>query len=158
MKCDLCGCDNASYVIKESINGITTINHYCANCVNSKAKVNFFEAYDMPFSHLFTHQSSLNKEKELVCPNCHLSLNALKQTGRFGCSECYQAFESVLPYYLNRMQSGKRHVGKRKQSDKIQHFDTEKNRLKHALEVAIKEERYEEAAKLRDEIKALKEI
>lgn len=154
MKCDLCGCDNASYIVKESINGVTSVNHYCENCVTSKAKSSLFETYQLPFSHLFSKPDSMTHKKELTCPNCKLSLGELRKKGRFGCMACYETFKDILPYYLKRMQSGDTHVGKK---DITVSEMTEERKLSLELETAIKEERYEDAAILRDKLRALKE-
>ena len=86
------------------------------------------------------------------------SIQQFKKTGRLGCAECYSHFEEGLTKMLKGMHKGLRHTGKvprqprptRSLADRIQ-------KLQRQLEAAVAVEDYEEAARLRDEIKALRE-
>jgi protein arginine kinase activator len=92
------------------------------------------------------------------CPKCGFSQADFKKTGRLGCAECYSHFEEGLTKMLKGMHKGMRHTGKvprqprptRSLADRIQ-------KLQRQLEAAVAVEDYEEAARLRDEIKALRE-
>lgn len=93
----------------------------------------------------------------LVCPACGSSQQELKKTGRFGCPECYETFAEGIKESLRRVQAGEEHAGKRpgrvvsKARQRQQLGD-----LRKSLEEAIGEERFEDAAELRDKINALK--
>jgi protein arginine kinase activator len=93
---------------------------------------------------------------ELKCPRCGFSQRDFKKSGRLGCPECYKTFAEGLEGLLNTMHKGTRHEGKvpealratRQQSDRLK-------LLQKKLAKAIEQEKFEEAAQLRDEIKQL---
>jgi len=92
------------------------------------------------------------------CPSCGFSQADFKKSGRLGCPECYQTFREGLEGLLKTMHKGTQHVGKTPRAQPADKDAGERLRLLHKrLEQAIAGERYEEAAKLRDEIKLLKE-
>ncbi|HNU98939.1 MAG: UvrB/UvrC motif-containing protein [Verrucomicrobia bacterium] len=103
---------------------------------------------------------------ESSCPTCGFTQADFKKSGRLGCPDCYRAFSDGLEALLKTMHKGHQHVGKapgslagqtqtqsrtpgRSPEDRLQ-------ALQRSLEEAIKVENYEEAARIRDEIKALK--
>ena len=91
---------------------------------------------------------------DLKCPRCGFSQSDFKKAGRLGCSECYATFAEGLEGLLKTMHKGTRHAGKvpealrqsREQADRLK-------LLQKKLAKAIEGEKFEEAAKLRDEIK-----
>jgi protein arginine kinase activator len=98
-------------------------------------------------------------EQESACPACGFTHADFKKTGRLGCPTCYEHFADGLTALLKSMHKGVRHVGKvptrfkqRKQASDTS--DRLKN-LQRELAKAIHEEKFERAAELRDEIKAL---
>ncbi|MEO0088549.1 MAG: UvrB/UvrC motif-containing protein [candidate division WOR-3 bacterium] len=101
------------------------------------------------------------EDKELICPRCLLSFYEFKKYGKFGCSDCFKAFEEKLIPFIKRIQTTLR-----EKEDEIFHKGkkitigikrglllSEIKKLKGELERAIKEEDYERAAKIRDMIK-----
>ena len=90
------------------------------------------------------------------CPVCGFTQSDFKKTGRLGCSVCYVTFAEGLGSLLKAMQKGTEHVGKLPQraSREIELGDRMKA-LNSDLEKAVKEENYETAASLRDQIKKL---
>ena len=97
-------------------------------------------------------------EEQVVCPNCGQGADDFRRTGRLGCSECFEVFKSLVLPVLADMHAGTTHKGKvptvalSRQSSKMQ-----LKNLQDALARAVSEEAYEEAAKFRDQIKAIKE-
>jgi len=95
---------------------------------------------------------------ELRCPACGFTQADFKKAGRLGCSECYATFAEGLESLLKTMHKGTRHVGKAPHGLQKSRDVTDKlKNLQKKLEKAIAEEDFEEAAVVRDEIKALKE-
>ena len=109
---------------------------------------------------------------ELSCIKCGLTWDDFLHTGKFGCSNCYSDFESRIDPILRSLQGATNHVGrigtvkegnnvKRNLDDKMeekQNTNINKvDKLKEDLKNAIKEERYEDAAKIRDELKKYNE-
>jgi protein arginine kinase activator len=95
---------------------------------------------------------------ELKCPNCGFTQADFKKAGRLGCSECYVTFSEGLDGLLKTMHKGTKHMGKvphamqqsRELSDRLKS-------LQKKLDKAVTEEDFEQAASMRDEIKATKE-
>ena len=87
------------------------------------------------------------------CPVCGQTLSDFKRTGKLGCSECYTAFKSPLNEVLRQVHRNPVHVGKIPGNMRAELSKKHKLReLKNALQEAVKNENYEEAAKLHKEI------
>jgi protein arginine kinase activator len=95
---------------------------------------------------------------DMKCPHCGFTHADFKKAGRLGCAECYVTFADGLEALLKTMHKGTRHIGKvpaalqqtRDLSDRLKS-------LQKKLDKAVGEEDFEQAAILRDEIKAMKE-
>lgn len=93
---------------------------------------------------------------DLKCPRCGFTQADFKKAGRLGCSECYRTFADGLESLLKTMHKGTKHIGKvpaalrqsREHADRLKSLQTK-------LAKAIQEENFEQAAKLRDEIKQI---
>jgi len=95
---------------------------------------------------------------KIKCPNCGLTYSDFKRRGRLGCSECYNAFQSKLTPLLKRIHGSEHHVGKvpMKAPKGIKTETVSKlQQLRLKLKRAIAIEEFEEAAKLRDQIRDL---
>lgn len=130
---------------------------------------------------------SFSTSKVLECDKCGMTFDDFANTGEFGCGNCYITFADRISPVLKHIHGASKHVGreykdcideleynkskfessqkeKQNEESKSSKEDIEKNKkkseiakLKRDLEKAIKEERYEDAAKLRDEIKQKEE-
>ena len=123
---------------------------------------------------------SLIKPETLLCEKCGSSYEDFIDSGKFGCDECYNTFTNQIDALLKNIHGANRHVGRDKRmigTSKIEKADKtnvegEKNEIKketskeeknqnklkelqERLKQEIKEERYEDAAKTRDEIKKM---
>ena len=92
----------------------------------------------------------------IVCPECKLSLDELRSRGKVGCARCYHTFEAYLLESLERMHGATHHVGRlpglaEAETERLHRMEG----LKGELQAAVREEDYERAAHLRDEIQAL---
>ena len=85
-----------------------------------------------------------------------MGLEEFRRKGRLGCPKCYDAFGSHLVELLERVHGARQHVGRLPGATEA---DAERVRrlqdLRLKLESAIREEAYESAARLRDELKQL---
>ena len=97
---------------------------------------------------------SKSSVKVLSCEVCGHSLADFKKTGRLGCSHCYQVFEDQMDPMLRSMHKGIKHTGKTPKNFKDRAFGTNWPNWKRPRQ-AVEEERYEDAAVLRDSIKQL---
>jgi len=93
---------------------------------------------------------------ELKCPRCGFSQADFKKSGRLGCPECYQTFAEGLSGLLKTMHKGTRHAGKAPEALRQSRDLSDRLRtLQAKLAKAIKDEDFEQAAILRDEIKQM---
>lgn len=94
-----------------------------------------------------------NQHEDITCNFCNTSFDEYKKTGKLGCGKCYSTFRKQLKPIIEGIYGYSEHIGK---FPKNEFKDTEIVRtveqLKEKLNMAIQEEEYEEAAKLRDEI------
>ena len=76
--------------------------------------------------------------------------------GRLGCSECYNSFRKYLMPLLKRIHGSSRHYGKIPLAIVMPaQGKPELAELKTKLEKAIRDEEFEEAARIRDALKEL---
>lgn len=91
-------------------------------------------------------------EGSLACPQCGMSLAEFRNKGRFGCPKDYEVFRSHIEPLLLRVHNARAHRGRVPgQDERTQHLSD----LRSKLEAAIRDEAYESAARLRDEIQEL---
>jgi protein arginine kinase activator len=94
---------------------------------------------------------------ELKCPRCGFSQADFKKSGRLGCPECYRVFAEGLEGLLKTMHKGTRHTGKSPEALRRSRDDAERLKLlQKKLAKAVESEDFEQAAKVRDELKDLK--
>ncbi len=178
MKCENCGRNEANVKYTQIINGEKKQMFLCEEC-SQKLGINDLH-FNMPInftsflSDFFNDMNdislmpTLGEESNIKCRKCGLTWDDFLHTGKFGCSNCYNDFELRIDPILRSMQGATNHIGrlgevrqgndvKQNIDDKIQKEENENVRkiekLKNDLKQAIKEERYEDAAKIRDEIK-----
>lgn len=86
------------------------------------------------------------------CPGCGKTLEQGLHEGRWGCPVCYEFFEAAVLEQRGRAGLGEAPYGGRRPSA----GPTQKRRqIQEALETALKNEDYEGAAKLRDDLRRL---
>ena len=92
----------------------------------------------------------------LACPDCGITLVEFRQRGRLGCPKDYEVFGTQLRDLLERIHGSSQHVGR-----VPVHDDAAVKRMQRITELraqlrdAVRDEAYEAAAKLRDELKGL---
>jgi len=93
------------------------------------------------------------------CPNCGITFDEFRTKGRFGCPRDYDVFEEALNPLLDKIHQSHQHTGRLPRGRSEVETDTSDNllRLRHEQQEAVRNENYEEAARLRDEIRALEE-
>lgn len=98
----------------------------------------------------------LAKLDRKTCPVCGIAFHEFRKNGRLGCPHDYLCFERELAPLLVNIHGDVEHRGKRpkRQTGGTDHL-TNLVRLRRELKAAIDAENYEQASKLRDEIRAL---
>jgi len=95
---------------------------------------------------------------ELKCPRCGFTQADFKKSGRLGCPECYVTFAEGLAGLLKTMHKGTRHIGKAPEALRATRENADRLKaLTEKLKKAVKDENYEQAAQLRDQIKQMTE-
>lgn len=97
-------------------------------------------------------------ESTTVCAGCGMTWLDFQQNGLLGCAQCYQVFGDRMPQLLRKIHGHTKHVGKQPHVKPASpQLDDPGAILQQTLKQAIADEAYEEAAVLRDQIKALQE-
>lgn len=97
-------------------------------------------------------------QKPSKCPTCGYTQADFKKSGRLGCSDCYVTFEDGLNQMLRSMHKGLKHKGKApKNYRNTRELEAKSKKLEKELKKAVIEERYEDAAVIRDSLKELAE-
>jgi protein arginine kinase activator len=159
MLCDACTKNPATVHLTEIIGGKIIEVHLCEDCAKKKTE-EFQKQFSITdFLSELVDIDSLGKTQgpDLVCSACGLTYSEFKKKGRLGCPQCYESLKNQLQSLLRKMHGSIRHKGKTpmiKIKKELPPAERMKE-LKNYLERAIKLEEYEEAARIRDEIRAL---
>lgn len=170
MDCEVCHERPATLHLTNFLNGKKTEVHVCHYCAKEKGYLEADEeAYSIHdllsglfnFSSAFSNQPTTTEKGnyEIACDKCGMSYQQFAKIGKFGCAHCYQTFDEHLNPVLRRVHSGNTtHIGK---IPTRQHVNLQKKRLlqdyRASLQRLIEEEKFEEAAVLRDEIKEIEQ-
>ena len=107
---------------------------------------------------MFSNAQPKEQAHETTCPNCGMSYNDFLETGKIGCSVCYDTFRSQLEPVLRRIHGSSTHTGKiPHRSGGNLELKHEMMQLKENLKAAVEHEEYEKAAVYRDKIHALEQ-
>ncbi len=157
MMCDNCGKNPATTHLKTVVNGVVHENHLCSYCAANQGYGNIGKlSLTNMLASMFGESISSGKPISKRCECCGASFSDIAQSGRVGCSECYNTFRQELMPSLNRLHGKAVHIGNAPYEQKPEETVQDKiKKLKAQLSDAIKAEEFENAAKLRDEIRAL---
>jgi protein arginine kinase activator len=101
-------------------------------------------------------EAALLNQRE--CPVCGIKFVEFRNSGRLGCPNDYQEFREELTPLLENIHGEIRHCGKTpRRLPQNKQAQTELIQLRKQLHQAVTKEAYEEAARLRDRIRALEE-
>jgi protein arginine kinase activator len=155
LKCDLCT-KPATVHLTQIVNNKVHKVDLCEECAQAKGVTDpsGFSLADLLL------KASLNPEPAtgLRCEHCGFTQTDFKKHGRFGCPACYDVFQGLIEPMLDGMHKGTAHSGKvpQKALDRKNLHDR-LAKLELDLDEAIKSERYEDAARCRDDIARLKQ-
>jgi len=174
MLCDNCGKNEANVKYTQIINGVKKEMKLCEKCSKELGidDINFNMPIDFSsfLGDLISDYEESNfipmisTPRELKCNHCNTTYSEFLNSGKFGCSECYDAFSSKIDSVLKRIHGSNKYLGRKGKTTAVK-IETEEEakendqlkELEKKLKQAIKEERYEDAAKIRDEIKKNKQ-
>ncbi|MDE5983818.1 MAG: UvrB/UvrC motif-containing protein [Eubacterium sp.] len=174
MLCQHCNQNEATTHIKKNINGQREEMHLCSHCAE---ELGVMEEFRMPsMNDLFGNSflgnflgagaAAMNSLAGVErCHTCGSSFNDIVNSGHIGCSDCYDKFADKLEPSIRKIHGKTKHIGKFISYDESEKPKTKEVKpkvnqadiLKEQLKDAIKEQRFEDAAILRDKIKELTE-
>lgn len=185
MLCQRCNKNEASVKYTEIINGKKKEMMLCEECSHELGLDNIDFNMPIDFASFFgslLEEEAYNTSeimplfrsvKELKCDNCNMTYEDFINQGKFGCPDCYDTFSSKIDSLLKRIHGSTEYLGRKALNSTIKHVENEasngkdistKNKnnkickleeLKQSLKKAVSEERYEDAARIRDEIKKI---
>ncbi len=185
MLCQNCGKNEANVKYTQIINGVKKEMILCEECSKELGVGNMDFSMPISFSSFLGDFFDDEKEflpsfmtpEKMICDKCGMTYDNFINTGKFGCENCYEIFSNKIDPVLKNIHGLNRHVGRGipdRINGKIEKVNETSNlnnnvgevepksaqdnkleELKNNLKQAIQEERYEDAAKLRDEIKKL---
>ena len=162
MLCTNCNSREASFHYKQIIGGKKTEQHLCHACAQELGYLGNSESiFDIGsiLNDFISVPASHKATKSVArCALCNTTYDEFRRTGLLGCDKCYETFGSVIESTLSQIQPGTVHKGSLsgEAGEKIRK-ENELAELKNELKKAIIEERYEDAAVLRDKIKKMEE-
>lgn len=164
MKCQMCGKKPAKVHFTEMKDDEVRQLRLCERCAEERGYTKMDENHGYALPDFLgqmadeTLPGELSKGSSAGCPHCTMTYTEFKETGRLGCSECYEVFRLPLAPLLKRIHGTDRHSGKSPAGvSEVKNREAEMRVLKRRLEVSIQSEDFEEAARLRDQIRTLEQ-
>lgn len=161
MLCEDCQKRPACVHITKVNNNFKTEKHLCEHCAQKAGEFSFSADAGLSVQDLLKGMFSqgfveAQPKTVSVCPNCSMSYSDFSHNGKIGCSVCYSTFSDRLERMMRRIHGANAHTGKvprRTGGDLAARQKLKK--MKRQLESYIASEEYENAAKLRDEMRQL---
>lgn len=159
LECSECK-KNISVIYTEIVGNAITRTAMCADCPELQKRLR-----GAPVPHVGTSEEGVGG---LACGNCGTTLESLRTGIPVGCSGCYEVFDDVLlaemlssqklpPRITTTKKSIPIHIGRAPGAAQEMNPSLRLLALNEALNETLKREDYEQAAWLRDQIKALTE-
>lgn len=159
MLCQNCNRSDAHVHLKRIINGEAAEVHLCASCASAFGVSDAVSAFagfeEIPGSMLSSSGARINA-KAIRCETCGFTFEDIMRTGMPGCPECYRVFSRRLRPVMAKLHGRAEYQGKVPPGIKEDaRREDALGELKEKLARAIREENFELAAVLRDEIRRL---
>lgn len=165
MICDDCKKRPASVHITQITNNQKVDKHLCHQCAQKHGEMSFtmntdFSVHDFlknMFSHSFA--DTIQAKQATACSKCGMTYQDFSRSGKIGCTSCYETFGSRLEPLLRRIHGATAHTGKlpKRTGGKLE-LKQRMKKLRSELERHITNEEYEQAAKVRDQIRDLEKV
>ncbi|MHC4572793.1 MAG: UvrB/UvrC motif-containing protein [Planctomycetota bacterium] len=160
MQCQSCQKNEATIHLTEITDGVRTEMHLCEHCAQEEG---IAVKSQIPLNELLSNLLAAQPEdNELfgdsahqhACPHCGFTLEQFRKEAVLGCPYDYEVFEKSLRPLIKKAHDGRTsHCGKVPSKTPV---DAKKQmqlmKLRQELEIAVKNEDYERAARLRDKI------
>jgi protein arginine kinase activator len=166
MQCQRCGERPAVIHVTTIVDNEQTEQHLCEACavaqgIQTEAALSKFPVGDFLASLGSGAGAAMpTTDGDQRCPVCGATPQEFRESGRLGCSACYDAFAAPLRSLLRRIHGSSRHVGEPYTSpvgadaaSQGHGAAVEVTALREQLQRAVDAENFELAARLRDEIR-----
>ncbi len=158
-KCDECKVKPANIHLTQIVQNEVNVIHLCEECAKNKGiSIVIEEEQVSPIKELFEENkekpiSPPVPEKQITCMACYTTLTEFKEKGWLGCSSCYRAFEKEIEALLVQVHGSSQHKGKAySESPLEENLTGDIKVLKAELENAVRCEKFELAAIIRDKL------
>jgi protein arginine kinase activator len=165
MKCQKCD-KPATFHITDLVDGKPNELHLCEECAHKFLAPSSEGTGDMPSmagflaQHLVVGETAeeLARLDQRSCPVCGITFLEFRKQGRLGCPHDYTCFAEELEPLLVNIHGETRHVGKvPKFCARGAEEQTQLIRLRREMKEAVAAEEYEQASRLRDEIRKIEQ-
>lgn len=155
MLCSSCGKNEASVYFKQLVNNQVSETHVCLKC--AQALENTKLSTGSPIFDLLSALGGTDAARRRTprCAACGTAYAEFKKTGFLGCPECYREFAEPLKEVLKRIHGAASHRGKIPACAGAELKSQRAGQLRKELDRAVREERYENAAEIRNRMKEL---
>lgn len=155
MLCEKCGKNHATTHIKTVVNGIVREYNLCSACAAQSGYGS--NSITGMLASMLGDISPQTVKNQKCCSVCGATFLDIAHSGKMGCGECYKTFNDEILPYLKRVHGATRHVGKIPNRAPLIVKPKEKTveDLRQELARMVAEEKYEQAATLRDKIKEM---
>ncbi len=161
MICKRCMKNVATVKFTEVVDGNTMQHHLCRPCYEEYQRDAKGFSVEVPKPRQGTpRRRSLRARAEDAsrCDACGTSLSRICETAEVGCASCYGTYGKEVESLLEALHRGLAHRGKSFACDDARaRLAMELQTKRLLLRSVLKAEKYEEAARLRDEIAALED-
>ncbi|MBR6029800.1 MAG: UvrB/UvrC motif-containing protein [Clostridia bacterium] len=170
MICDECGQREATVTLTVVQGTERTLRNLCPECMrrmsNAKGMLSAIFAAAMANMAALAQQRPAETEVEesleeealpdKTCERCGMTYAAFKQSGRLGCPGCYEAFREELQPMLQQLHGRTQHAGRQPlQTEAARRTRSRQEELHRLMSEAVQREDFEQAAALRDELRAM---
>ena len=154
--CQICKQREANVYFTQIVNGQKKNMYVCRQCAGAEGVK--IDLNTLIAGLLGWEGSEVDNDEESViqCDRCGMTVEEFNNSGRMGCSRCYEVFYEPMQALLTRIHGNTRHRGKiPRRLERCKEAEVQIEKLKEQLQECIKTEAYEQAAQLRDQIKFL---
>lgn len=160
MTCEQCGLGPATVHLTKVVNGHMEQMHLCGSCAQQSGEFQLFPDPASLLQNLLANfvgqEQGPQPQTDVRCSSCGFRFSEFRETGRLGCPACYTQFRSELEPMLRRLHGTTEHRGKLpRRLGEVYEKSRRVQKLREELQQAVRNEEYERAAQLRDELKAV---
>lgn len=175
MVCERCNKKKVAVLYRENVSGRVRALRLCGDCAETLEQAGELEdvsaavagfaapqflveegSYPLPFHGLRGADGRMGGGSPRACAVCGATMEDISAAGRVGCAACYTIFGGELAGVIRSAHGRAEHTGRVSAGYRARLEKTERlANLRKQLKDAVAQEKYETAAGLRDNIRAL---